>query len=258
MLTMTRALLALGLTMAIVPDAQAQMTWNDKIFVNGSGGYQIGSRDIESNAAFEVYDEPASLTGLQSLESEFIFDVSAGYRIRRNLALGVGYANYNNEGNIAVTAQIPHPLIFGQFRTVQVQAAGAQHATNAINLMAVWMWPFTDKIDIAFSAGPSILIVKQDLVSAVNIVPEVGPSYTSPVIDRIIVTEQRKTTVGVNFGVDWAYMVNRRYGVGVGARYVWGSAALDGLDDSLTVGGFQILFGLRLRFQPNDRTKTTP
>jgi hypothetical protein len=254
MLTMKRALLALGLTVAIVPDARAQMTWTDKIFVNGNGGYQFGSRDVDSTSNFEVYEEPASLTGFQTLENEFIFDVSAGYRLRPNLAVGLGYANYNNEGNVAVTARIPHPLIFNQFRTATIQAAGAQHATNALNLMAVWMWPFTDKIDIAFSAGPSILIVEQDVVSAVNILPEAAP-YSSPVIDRVTVTAQRKTTIGINAGVDWSYMVNRRYGVGVGARYVWGSAALEGLNDSLTVGGFQILGGIRLRFGSG---RTTP
>jgi hypothetical protein len=253
MLTMKRALLALGLTIAIVPEARAQMTWTDKIFVNGSGGYQFGSRDVDSTSSFEVYEEPASLTGLQTLESEFIFDVSAGYRIRPNLALGLGYANYNNEGTVAVTARIPHPLITDTFRTATIQAAGAQHATHALNLMAVWMWPYTDKIDIAFSAGPSILIVNQDIVSAVNILPESAP-YASPVIDRVTVTAQRKTTVGINAGVDMSYMVTRRYGVGVGARYVWGSASLEALNESLTVGGFQILGGIRLRFGSDGAT----
>jgi hypothetical protein len=255
MFKMKRVLLALGLTIATASAAQAQMTWTDKIFVNGNGGFQFGSRDVDFAPNFAVYDEPASLTGLQTLDNEFIFDVSAGYRIRRNLAVGVGYANYNNEGPIAANASIPHPLIFNQFRTVAVQAQGAQHATNALNLMAVWTWPYTDKIDFAFSAGPSILLVKQDIVSGVTIQPEQAP-YTSPIVDRITVTEQRKTTLGVNFGVDWAYMVNRRYGVGVGARYVWGSTALEGVPDSLTVGGFHILGGIRLRFGSDQQTPT--
>jgi hypothetical protein len=34
----------------------------------------------------------------------------------------------------------------------------------------------------------------------------------------------------------------------VTARYVWASADIEGLTDSLTVGGFQILGGIRIRF----------
>ncbi len=44
-------------------------------------------------------------------------------------------------------------------------------------------------------------------------------------------------------------MLNPRFGVGGIARYTWGSADLDETsDDSLTLGGFQIGAGLRVRF----------
>jgi hypothetical protein len=58
-----------------------------------------------------------------------------------------------------------------------------------------------------------------------------------------------KTTIGIHFGVDVTYMVNPRFGFGGIARYTWGSADLAGTDeDSLTLGGFQIGGGLRVRF----------
>jgi hypothetical protein len=62
------------------------------------------------------------------------------------------------------------------------------------------------------------------------------------------VDDAKKTTVGINLGVDVTYLVTKRFGVGGLARYTWGSADLDGAADKLTVGGFQIGGGLRVRF----------
>ena len=51
-----------------------------------------------------------------------------------------------------------------------------------------------------------------------------------------------------HFGVDVAYMINKRFGVGGLARYTRGSVELAGASDKLTVGGFQVGAGLRARF----------
>ena len=241
-------LLALALVGLAAPDAAAQMRGTDKLFVNVNGGYQVISKDFETTSEFTVYDEPAILTASQSLKSKPIFDGSVGYRVWDNLAIGIGVSWYSADSDVNVTARIPHPLFFDQLRTVGVTAPGAKHTSLATHIMAVWFWPFTDKIDFAFSAGPSIIAVKQELVSGISIQPESGPSFTNPTVTDISVIEQKKTAIGVNLGFDAAYMVTKRYGFGAGARYVIGSADLPGLSDSLTVGGFQVLGGLRVRF----------
>lgn len=249
MLKMKRALLALGLTFASVPEAAAQMQWTDKLFLNVNFGVQIGSQDVASSSSFEVYEEPAQLAATHSLGSEPILaDFGAGYRVRPNLAVGIGYVNYNTESDVAVVAQIPHPFLTDVFRTVTATAPGVGHMSNILNFSAVWMWPYTDQIDVAFYAGPSLIFAKQDVVSGVTIAPEPGPNYSNPQVTGVTVTEQTKTSFGIHFGADAAYMVNKRYGVGAGLRYIWGSADFDGLADSLTLGGFQIVGGLRVRF----------
>jgi hypothetical protein len=246
---MKHAVLALGLTVAFAAEAGAQMQWTDRIFINGNGGYQAISKDFTSITNFEVYEETATADATQSLKSEPIFDVSAGYRVRRNLAIGVGFSQYVTEGNMNVVVRVPHPVFTDQTRTVNITGAGASHTSPAFHVNAIWFWPYTDKIDFAFSGGPSIVIVKQDMISGVNILPEPGPSFTQPVIDRITVTEQRKTTIGFNTGIDMTYMVTKRYGFGATARYLWARANLEGLNESLTVGGFQLLGGVRIRLQ---------
>jgi Outer membrane protein beta-barrel domain len=249
MLKRESVILALGLTLAAASDARAQMAWLDNVFVNVNLGVQINSNDFETTNIFTVYDEDATITSAQSLGTEPVFlDIHAGYRIRRNLAVGIGVSMYTSDSDVTATAQIPHPLFFDQFRTVTVTASGAEHRTISTNLMAVWFWPYTKQIDFAFSAGPSIMAVKQDVVTGVTIAPETGPSFTNPEVTDVIVTGETETVFGLNLGVDATYMINERYGAGFGIRYLWGSADLPGSGDSLTVGGFQILGGLRVRF----------
>jgi hypothetical protein len=125
---------------------------------------------------------------------------------------------------------------------VSATAGGAEHSEVAINLMGVWMMPVTDKVDVGFSFGPTIFLVKQDVPTAIN-VAEPGPTVTGTTF-----ASAEKTTMGVNFGVDVTYLVTPRIGAGVLARYTVGSADLEGASDSLTVGGFQIGFGARFRF----------
>ena len=249
MLKMKTALLAFALTFASVPQAAAQMQWTDKVFLYVNFGVQVGSQDVEMASEFTVYDEPATLTGTMSLGSEPIFaDFGGGYRVGRNLAVALGYVNYNTESDVSVVARIPHPIIFDNFRTVTVNAPGVGHMSQMLNFSAVWMMPYTDQIDFAFYAGPSIIFAQQDVVTGVTIAPEPGPDYSNPQVSSVEVTEQSKTSFGIHFGADMAYMVNKRYGVGGGIRYVWGSADFDGLADSVTLGGFQIVGGLRVRF----------
>jgi hypothetical protein len=105
------------------------------------------------------------------------------------------------------------------------------------------MVPVTDKIDVGISAGPSIFFVSQDLPTALT-VTEPGPT-----VNQVTTEKSSKTSVGLNIGVDVAYMVTKLWGVGGLMRYTWGSVDLDNATDKLTVGGFQIGVGARLRFQ---------
>jgi hypothetical protein len=244
-----RPVLALGLILLAAPSARAQMQWTNKLFVNVNGGYQVSSsKEFTSASDFSVYDEPADLTATQKLKSGGVFDGSVGYRVWKNLAVGIGFTRASSKSDVIVNARIPHPLFYDQFRVASVTAPGAKHSEVQTHIQAVWFWPFTDKIDFAFSAGPSFISVNQELISGVTIGPETGPSYTSPEISEVIVREEKKTAFGINLGADMTYLVAKNYGAGVTLRYVFGSADLPGLSDSQTVGGFQILGGVRIRY----------
>lgn len=226
---------------AFAPRASAQMTWTDKGFVNVTGGVQVGSHTLDTSRTFTIYEEEGSVTSSQKVKSGGLFDISAGYKVWKNLAIGAGYSWTSSKADAAVVSAVPDPVFFDRPRTVNSTASGLKHTESAVNVMAVWMVPVTDKIDVGVSAGPSFFSVKQDIPGSVT-ATEPGPTVA------VATDKASKSTVGVNFGVDVAYMLNKRFGIGGLARYTWGSADFEGATDKLTVGGFQIGGGLRVRF----------
>jgi hypothetical protein len=219
------------------------MTWTDKAFVNVTGGAQAGTHTVSTAAPYDLYEEQGTLNSSQKVGGGGFFDISGGYKVRKNLVAGIGYSWSDSKGDAAITALVPDPVVEDRPRTVTATAPGMNHTENAIHLFADWMVPVTDKVDVAVSAGPSIFFLSQELPTALTV------TEPAPTVNQITTGKSSKTSVGLNIGVDVAYMVTKLWGVGGLARYTWGSVDLKDATDSLTVGGFQIGVGLRVRFQ---------
>lgn len=232
---------AFSLSTAQSSDAQ-QLTWTDNAFVTVNFGGQAPSRTLNTTTSPDIYGEPASFVTSQDVGGGAFFDIAGGYKIWHNLAVGIGVTHVGSKADLAVNASIPDPLVFDQPRLVTTSVADAKHSQTGINLTGTWVMPITDKIDIGYQFGPTIFLVSQD-VPGVPTISEPGPTITSLPLASV-----DKTTVGIHFGVDVSYMITPRYGVGGIARYTWGSADLTGADASVTLGGFQIGAGVRVRF----------
>lgn len=231
-----------ALVLATAQNARAQMQWTDKAFVSVNFGAQAPSQSLDTTTTPQIYDEPASFASTQDVGGGAFFDIAGGYKVWRNLAVGIGLTHVGSTADLTVNAQIPDPLFFDQPRSVTTSVPDAHHSQTAINFTGTWVMPVTDKIDVGYQFGPTIFLVSQDL-PGVPTISEPGPTITS-----LPLVGEDKTTVGIHFGIDVTYMINPRFGVGGIARYSWGSADLPGTDDSVTVGGFQIGGGLRVRF----------
>jgi hypothetical protein len=230
------------LALSLAAPAQAQMAWTDRGFLNVNFGVQEVSHTLAAESVFDLYGEQGTLATSQPIDGGGLFDISAGYKVWRNLAVGLGYSRVKSDADIAIAASVPDPNFFDRPRAVTGAASNAEHSESAIHLQGTWMMPVTDKIDLGFSFGPTIFNVSQDLATAVA-VTEPGGAIGS----TTIVTED-KTSLGINLGFDVNYLVTPRIGAGVLLRYAWGSADLDSSSDSLKLGGFQIGGGLRVRF----------
>jgi hypothetical protein len=238
---MKSGLLCLALCAAATP-AQAQMTWTDKGFFNLDGGAQVGSTDFSTTTPFELYGETGSLTAAQDIKGGGFFNVSAGYKVWRNLAIGVGYTFTSSQSDAAVSASVPDPLFFDAHRQVTATASGLKHKEQQIHITGTWMIPVTDKVDVGLSFGPTFFNVTQDLPNGLT-VTEPGPTVNSVAVEEI-----DDSTVGFHLGVDVTYMVTPRFGVGGLARVTRGSVDVERGGQDLKLGGFQIGGGLRVRF----------
>lgn len=223
--------------------ASAQMAWTDRAFANVNFGLQEQSRTVDASSTFSLYGEDGSLTTTQPIDGGALFDLGGGYKVWKNLAVGLGYSRMASDGDIAISASVPDPNFFEQPRPLTGVSSNAEHSEHAIHLQATWVMPVTDKIDAGFSFGPTIFMVGQDVATAIS-VTEPAPTLASTTIVR-----EDHTTVGINLGVDVNYFFRRDIGAGVLVRYTYGSVDLDSVGESLTVGGFQLGFGLRYRFK---------
>lgn len=211
-----------------------------RMFLNVNVGAQPSRRFIATTTTLNVYEETATVATNQRVGNGAVIDVSGGYRVWRNLAIGVGFASFSNTGTSEVVATVPDPLFFDRPAIVTTTASGLEHTESTVHLQAVWFVPVTDKIDVALSAGPSFVRVKQQLVSSVSVTA--GTQNVSP-----IVGDETGTANGFHVGFDGNFFFTARLGAGVFVRYT--KAALDLPSTAgLTVAGLNAGVGVRVRF----------
>jgi hypothetical protein len=235
--------LSFALCVLAAAPASAQMAWTDRAFANVNFGLQEQSRTLGTSSDFELYGEGGTMETTQPIDGGALFDIGGGYKVWKNLAVGLGYSRMQSDGDVEIAASVPDPNFFDRPRPLTGVAPNAEHAEHAIHLQGTWVMPVTDKIDVGFSFGPTIFMVSQDVATAIS-VTEPAPTLASTTIIR-----EDHTSVGINLGVDVNYFFRPNIGAGVLARYTYGSVDLDSVGESLTVGGLQLGFGLRYRFK---------
>jgi len=235
------AVLACGLVLSTATPALAQVQWADRGFLNVSGGIQVGTSDVSSSQTFDLYGETATLASAQDVKGGPFFDGQAGYRVWRNLAVGVGVSFMSSKSDAAITGTIPDPILFDNPRTAAVTAGDLAHSETWFAGLLTWAMPVTDKIDVFFSGGPAFVQVKQELPITAT-VNEPGPTLTN-----VSVTEFSESAVGFVASVDVRYMVTSRIGLGALAKF--SAASVDLTEDTkMDAGGFQLGGGVRIRF----------
>ena len=106
---LTVATLALTLSTVCTSDAFAQMQWTNQGFVNVTLGVQAPSHELSTQNVFSLYGDDAILATTQDVGGGFFFDISAGYKVWRNLAVGIGYSHVGSEADLVIDASDPGP-----------------------------------------------------------------------------------------------------------------------------------------------------
>ena len=249
------ARLSLGVVLVAVTSARAaaQMPLpSDRFFIDVNFGLQPGTRTFSEVSTPIIYDEPASVTTAHKVEGlKALLDLGGGIRFGGNLGAGATYVRFEGKDNGETTARVPHPVQFNQPRTAVFAAEELQHVESALHFFALWDLPLSERIGVAVFAGPSLVTVKQDVVTGIVLGAE-EPPFARAAIASVASDERTDTAFGINLGADVAYFLTPAIGFGMTIRYVNASvdlgpegSALHGLD----AGGIQFGFGARLRFR---------
>jgi hypothetical protein len=236
----TSILVFTGLVLTAATSAVAQTSERTKAFVNINVGAQPASQTINSTVTTPVYGQLASASTSLVVTGEPMFDIDFGYRFRQNMAVAFGYSTLSSDGPIAGTASVPSPVFFNQFNTVDISGSTFNRTDHNYYFLFLYFVPITNRIEVAFFAGPTFTNVKQDLVTGITVPP--GTQTATP-----IVQSQSGTAAGVNIGFDASYLFTKYYGVGGFLRYNGGSVDLPAAS-GVKAGGFQMGIGARLRF----------
>jgi hypothetical protein len=241
--------LAAGVCLFSSTITNAQPSEPEKMFFNVNAGAQMQSHDLTASSTFPIYNQTASVNTAQTVESGAFLDLNVGARVWGDIGIGLGFASFKDSSNLAGAASIPHPLFFNRPETRNF-SAGSDHKERNIYLVALWFYSVTDRIDVAFSAGPSFTRVRHTVLS--NVVVPPGSQDVFPVLES-----QSGWAKGGTVGFDGTYLltnsgyslrgVSVRPGLGVFLRYNGGSVRLPS-GAEIDAGGFQGGAGLRLRF----------
>lgn len=239
-----------GVCLGTTRQASAQAApWADRGYINVGWGVESGSSALTDTRTSTIYEETATINSSATFTSGSLFDVGAGLRVFRNVTIGAGYHQEQNDTNGQLTGSIPSPVFFNRPRTLNETIAGLNRKEQATHLMIGWVMPFGSKFDVLVSGGPSFFRVEQDAVT--NVV--IGESGNAPTTQPTI-TSVKKSQTGYNVGADATYIVWQNDSVRVGAggfvRFSKAEVNLQMLstEQPTEIGGMQFGFGARLRF----------
>ena len=233
-------------------NANAQTgTWADRGYVNIGFGVESGSSSMSETVTRVIYEEAGTITSSTNWTSGSLLDAAFGVRVWRNLTVGVGYHQEENDTDGQLTGSIPSPIFFNRPRQLE-QEVVLDRKEKAAHLMIGWVLPFNEKFDLMIYGGPSFFRLEQDGVSDVEI-GESGQPFTTVVAD-VDVETRKKSLSGFNVGVDGTYILwsNDDLRIGAGGFFRFTQAKGDILmlttEQETEVGGMQFGFGARIRF----------
>ena len=245
-------LMVVGLLFGGTREAAAQGTPDDRVYLSIGFGVESGASDLNDSKQYTLYDETATTNTAAHWTSGSIFASGVDFRVFKNLTVGVSYHQETNTTDTAITGTVPHPLFYNRPRNYTTKAGGLYRRENATHISFGWVVPFTPKLDLLVTGGPSFFRLEQDVVSDVTIA-EKGGDFSEVVVAPTVVSQKRSVT-GYNVGADVTYIFwqndSVRLGAGGFVRYTGATTDVRLLVSDLEtkVGGIQFGFGGRIRF----------
>jgi hypothetical protein len=244
---LTACLIAIALGSARPAVAQSH-TWTERVWFGVSGGVQPAVNSFSDAFDAPLYAETEKVSIDDPVKGGPLIAASGGFRVWKQLAFGIGVTRYNRRADATVNASLPHPFFDNQPRQIQ-GATPATRSETGVHLLVGWMLPITDRVRLLLTAGPSVLSVRQSLVTSVEFT-EVYP-YDTATFKSATTKNATATASGFNAGADLFWMFSRNVGAG-GLVQVTRARVKESAGTNRTItldaGGAQVGVGLRLVF----------
>lgn len=231
------------------PARSAGPSLDSKWFVAVNGAAQNAAGTLRDSFTYEVFAETGTIEVEYPGKTAVMFDVAVGRRVWRRLGLAVGVSRAEASGGAPLSARVPHPLYPDRHRDVTGEAGGITRTETGAHVQFFYDVRPRGKMRMRVSAGPSFFTADQQIVETIE-TNEVYP-YDTTEFSSAVVRNASGSGIGVNAGIDVAWMFSRRFGVGGLARFTRSAFDLDADGSrsvSSDVGGFQAGGGIRIAF----------
>jgi hypothetical protein len=230
--------------------ALAQSTSKPARFTIGvSGGVQQAAEDVSDHFSFPKNVETEAVDVTYSMKPWGLIDLAAGYRLWKNLGVGVAVSVTSGKGKADVTASVPHPFFFNQPRTVTGTEDDIAHSETGVHLQLQYLVPASGRLHFILEGGPSWLNVDHEVVTDVT-VTESYP-FDTAAFGGAVSKSTKGSAVGFNAGIDVTWLFAESVGVGGIVRYTRADVdltAVEGRSLTIKAGGLQGGVGIRVVF----------
>jgi Outer membrane protein beta-barrel domain len=214
-----------------------------------SGGVQQAAEDLSDHFSFPKNAETETVDVRYPMKPLGFIDLAAGYRLWKNLGVGVAVSVTSGKVDAEVTASVPHPFFFNQPRTVTGTEHNISHSETGVHVQLQYLIPATGKLHFILEGGPSWINVDHEVVTDVT-VTESYP-YDTAAFGGAVTKSTTGSAAGFNAGVDVTWMFAESIGVGGLVRYTRADIdlkAVEGRSLSVKAGGLQAGAGIRVLF----------
>ena len=224
--------------------ASAQLIpWKDRGFANISFGDQNRATSDTAAFVFSLYEEDGVVSAANATPGGSFLDILAGARLFNNFGVGFQFNTRTATSTGAVAASVPDPIAYNVPRYTEATVPGLTHKERWMSLLATYMLPATDRIDVLLFGGPSVVKVDHAIVTSATITEgSTGPVVTvgSDVLSRSV--------WGFAAGADVRFMFTKWIGAGAFVRTQLVTVNLLPGNIKVESGGPQFGAGLRVRF----------
>jgi hypothetical protein len=213
--------------------------------------YGLGFQEESKTLSFDrtVYYETASYGLDYTLKKGGSFDGAVGYMLSPSIGAEIGASMTSRDMTESLTLSVPHPLWMGYPREGTIDGSGLKLSEIDLYLNLVYSLRFS-MFGVSLYGGPCFMMASATIVTDVT-TEETGYPYME--LNATQTSAQvKKNVFGFDAGAALSVYLGRSFAVLLDARYVSGKGAFKPEGDipelALTLGGFRVGGGLKLRF----------